>query len=311
MKIHNLSVYIESPTEVSGKPERRQFRNQFDSHGAIVSLERLNGESNQDYKDRILDVSVHPGSPLYDGVVNNLTRAFGEKRLRAIEISLNTDVSGNYIAENPRVDLLANKVVLYSDWQPNGTAIIDKSINIYNPTDEGYFLEDLVSEINSSTCFSASVYSGVRENLHSTNLIRNSSYKRIRGDLVESNNRFSLTSNNIVQSSMFFDEQDVFAVEVTGTPSASGEYNVDYTNGVVEVYSVPSGTAGVSYHYNIFPLVVDYSYIKIYTLQDDNFTRELYNLEQVNGQEVKALPNTEGSEIIHQLYIETKHLWGE
>ena len=62
----------------------------------------------------------------------------------------------------------------------------------------------------------------------------------------------------------------------------------------------------------IFPMEVDYSLIKIYTLQDDDFADELFDMEAIDsGEEVRALPNAEGSEIFHQLFKEANIFWGK
>ncbi|MHA2248610.1 MAG: hypothetical protein ACXADY_26930, partial [Candidatus Hodarchaeales archaeon] len=94
--------------------------------------------------------------------------------------------------------------------------------------------------------------------------------------------------------------------------SAEGEYSVDYVNGKVYPYSSPSGNFAVSYRTALFPMEVDYSLVKIYTLQDDEFVDELfYKKTLASGEETRTLPNTEGSEIFHALYKETKILWGK
>ena len=68
----------------------------------------------------------------------------------------------------------------------------------------------------------------------------------------------------------------------------------------------------MTYHTALFPMDVDYSLVKIYTLQDDDFVDELFNKKVADsGEELRALPNTEGAEIIHQLFKETNIFWGK
>jgi len=310
--IQGFSFYVNTPSEVSGKPTKQSIVNQFDFLGDIVSLKRLQGESNVDYKQRIMDVSVHLGGPTYNGVVNNLTRDLGLLRENAVLIELKLDSSGSPIADNPRIDILPQKVILYSDWRPDGTETIDEEIRTYSPDDTGYFLSDLVAAINTSSCFSATIYSGIRPNLHSSNLITGSSDNIIRKDIMTSNNYNKLVASNIIHDSLSFDENDIFKTEVSVTPTSSGEYMIDYVNGKVYTYDIPSGQLGVYYHYALFPITIDYTPIRLYSLQDENFTDELFDkYTQASGDEVNALPNTEGSEIYHQLYKEMKVFWGE
>ena len=312
MKFHGFSFYIEAPVEYTGTPQEKNIINHFDLIGDVVSLDRLDGESNVDYKQRIMDVAVHPGGGTYEGVINGITRALGYAREKAITIDLKLDSSGEPIARNPRVDILANKVVLYSDYRPDGTQTVDVTIRTYQPDDTGYFLDDLVAAINASTCFTASIESGIRPNLHSTNLINGNTDIIIQSDPIASDTITNLSEQYIVEGSLIFDELSVFTTEVLGTPSSEGEFRVDRTNGKVYTYTIPTGNLGVSYHGSNFPFEVDYSPIKVYTLQDDNFQYELFNHETLDsGEEQNALPNKEGSEVYHQLFLETEVFWGE
>jgi len=312
VKFQGFSFLIEVPSEYTGTPEAKNIVNHFDLTSDLVSLNRIEGESNIDFKQRIMDVAVHPGGGTYDGVINGITRALGYAREKAIKIELALDSSGDPIARNPRVEILSNKVILYSDHRPDGTQTIDKTIRIYQPEDAGYFVEDLVSQINSSQCFTASAYSGIRPNMHSTNLVRGNTDLYIQGDPLITDTRTILSAQNIVEGSFVFDEDDLFQTEVTTTPSAEGEYMIDRVNGKFYTYSIPQGDLGVSYHAGVFPFEVDYSPIKIYTLQDDDFQYELFDHETLDsGEEANALPNREGSEIYHQLFDETEVFWGE
>lgn len=311
-KTIGLTFSLASPTQVSGAPTKQKIVNTFDLLGDLLSTKRLDNESNSNYKQRLMDVRVHPGGPTYEGVINNLTREFGYTRKPALTISLKTNSSGGYIAENPRVDFLANKVVLYSDWRPDGTETIDKTIYIYEPTSAGYFLEDLITEINSSTCFSAVVDTNVRSNLHSTNLIQTTTDNYVEFDLIESKEKTDLSAQMVIQDSLTFTDATVFDTEVLVTPTTEGEYQIDYTNGIIYLPVPPLGNQGVSYHYADFPKQIDYSMIKVYTLHDDNFTEKLFIQETLDsGEETDALPTTEGSEILHQLFKETNVFWGK
>ena len=312
VKIQGFSFKINTPVQHTGKPTAKNIVNHFDLSSDLVSISRLDGESNIDFKQRIMDVTVHPGGGTYSGVINGITRALGYAREPAIQITLDLDSSGEPIARNPRIDILSNKVILYSDYRASDTQTIDKTIRIYQPDDAGYFLEDLVAEINSSSCFSCTMYSGIRPNMHSTNLIRGNTDIYIQGDPIRTDSVTYLSAQYLVEDSIVFDEDSIFQTQVSGTPSADGEYQIDRINGRIYVYSIPQGNLGVSYHASIFPFEVDYSPIKIYTLQDDDFQYELFQHETLDsGEEANSLPNQEGSEVYHQLFKETEIFWGE
>ena len=109
-----------------------------------------------------------------------------------------------------------------------------------------------------------------------------------------------------------FTEKDIFETKVSGSLSNHGEYSVDHTNGEILAYTLPSGAGSCSYHTERFPMKVDSLPIQIFTLQDDDFRNELFEKETLDsGEEADALPNAEGSEIFHQLFMESKVFWGK
>jgi len=313
IKFQGFSFCITAPTQYIGTPTSKNIVSHFDLIADLVSVQRLSGESLIDFKQRIMDVAVHQGGGTYNGAINGITRALGYSRNRALTISLKLNSGGIPIARNPRVDILANAVILYSDYRADGTTrTIDTTIRTYQIDDTGYFLDDLIVAINASSCFSATIESGVRPNMHSTNLIMGNTDLFIQGDPIATDSLTRLSGEHVVEDSLVFEETDVFKTLVIGTPSSEGEYSVDRVNGEIITYNVSQGDLAVSYHGSIFPFNVDYSPIKIYTLQDDNFQYDLFQHETLeSGEEVNSLPNTEGSEIYHQLFKETKTFWGE
>jgi len=311
-KLLGFSFYIELPNEISGKPQVQNITNKFDLHGSLVSLRRITGETNQEYRNRLWDVNVHPSGSLYEGVVNGIARALGMLREQSLYINLKTTSSGEAVALSPRVDFLANRVVLYSDWRPNGIEIIDKEIRTYKLGDPGYYLDDLIMEINESDCFHAELIGAVRPNTISNTLVRTTSNAIVRDEYIRTDKLTQLEHLYIVKDSVTFLEKNIFQTEVENEPEADGEYMIDYRKGEIQCYTLPSGLSSCSYYAAIFPMRVDTVPVQIFTLQDDDFQDELFNKKELDsGVLVNALPNTEGSEIYHQLFKETEVFWGE
>lgn len=303
--------YVSTPSQVKGVPTKKTIVNNFDYSADLVSLERINGESNIDFKKRIWDQTVNPGDASYEGIVNEIGRQLGVLREEGIVIELKLGSSGEPVAISPRVDILSNRVILYKDYNPTNP-VIDKEIRTYKQGDDGYYLNDLISEINSSECFSAQIIDGVRANSFSSCLIRQSSSGRIPIDYLKADRLNNLDFGYLNKGTITFDEANIFVTEVSGEPSSAGEYNIDYTNGRITSYDTPSGERSCSYDYNIFPMEVDISPIQAFSFQDDNFRDELFEKkEHASGEELDSIPNNEGSEILHQLFMETKVFWGE
>ncbi len=311
-KLQGFSIYVELPTQIEATPTVRNVVNNFDYHGDLVSLRRIHGESNADYKERLWDTSVHPGGPLYEGIVSGLARELGFIRENAMEIDLKLSSAGDPIAPNPRVDILANRVILYSDWRPDGTEVMDREIRTYQLGDTGYYLDDLVAAINESEYFSATLLNDIRPNTISSTMVRAKSTYVIQQEHVRSDKLLILDNEHIIQSSLSFFEKQIFETETTGDPEADGEYVVDYVTGEVESYLQPSGQSYCSYQYNEFPMTVDTVPVQIFTFQDEDFQYELFQHETLDsGEVVNGLPNGEGSEIYHQLFSKTEVFWGE
>ena len=307
-----FAIKISAIAEVRVAPKRHQLVNRFDEHGDLFTLDRIPTESNLGFKKRIMDMTFHPGGPHYEGLLNNLARELDSPRQRALIIDLKNGSSGDSIAPNPRVDILADRVILYSDWRDYDAFVVDKEINIYDLGASGYYLNGLADEINSSECFIAMIDSDVRPNLHSVNLVRGNTYGKITDDIIRADQLTVLRMRNIVRGSAWFSDKKIFRTEVDYEPQEDGEYQIDYKRGWVVSYTASDGHGNCGYYYASFPYEVDASLVHIYSLQDVNYTRKLFDREILqSGEDIDALPNTEGAEIFHQLFKETKVFWGE
>lgn len=58
-------------------PSTYNVWNCFDELGMLVSLDRIPGEKNKAYKQRILDVYANPGNSTHDGLINAISRELG------------------------------------------------------------------------------------------------------------------------------------------------------------------------------------------------------------------------------------------
>lgn len=307
-----FAIKVSAVTEVRTAPSRHQLVNRFDEHGDLFTLDRLPSEDNLAFKKRIMDMTYHPGGPHYEGFLNNLSRELACPRQLALTIDLKNGSDGKALARNPRVDILADRIILYHNWLDYDNFEVDKEINIYDLGAEGYYLNDLVNEINSSEYFFAALDDDIRPNLHSVNLVRGNTHKVIVDDVIRADDFTILSMQNIVEGTIWFSDTDAFATEVEGEPEEDGEYHVDYEYGRVLVHKLTDGSVTCGYTYATFPYEVDASLVHIYTLQDANYTKKLFHREYLqSGEDIDALPNTEGAEVFHQLFKETEVFWGE
>ena len=310
-KLLGFAFNLNLPKQAILTPEKQNVINNFDYMGDMLSLQRIDGENTVDYRDRLWDVTVHPAGPTYVGVINGLARDLGITRELAMTIDLKLNSAGEAIASNPRVNILSNKVVFYSDWRPDGTAVIDKEIQFYKQSDSGHLLSELVALLNDSIYFSCVIDPSVRPNIPSTNILEDTSDLIVQSELVEGHNITHFTFERFIEDSVTLSEQEIFKTEVLIEPAADGEYQIDYESGSVKAFLLPSGRGTIGYHSAQFPMKVDYLPVEIYTFQDENYQKELFIQKELDsGEETNYLLNTEGSETYHQLYLASKIFWG-
>jgi len=311
IKILSFTISLSSASSITATPERMPIVNSFDHIGRLVGVARLPHEDNLHLKKRVLDAAVHPSGPTYRGVISSLSRDLGFITKPIFKIDLKVDAYGNQIAENPRVDIVANKVILYSSWTENAQ-VIDKEIPTYNPSDTGYYIQGLIDEINSSECFFCTDYETYRENGFSSCLINLSSMFLVSSNPMSVNKREILGFGNIVNGSITFNKKKAFKTEVASDPSNPGEYKIDYKEGIVTTFNFIEDGSSCSYYANRFPLQIDYSPVQLFSLNDDNFVDELYEKQTLDsGEQIRSILNKEGTDIYHTLYKQSASLWGE
>ena len=287
----------------------------LDQLGQLVDLARLDGESFKNYKHRVLDTYVHRANATYQGLINGITRELGLLQFDALTIDVKNGSGG--LPESPRIVVASTEVILYNKWSGEDDYEIDKTINIYNRsgnTYNGFFMEDLVSEINSSTYFSATIGVNVDAKTHSITLLQQSSDRNIPVESVPSATNFKLEYGDITEESIFFDEVNVFrnlkAAEVDVV--SAGDYYVNFSTGRVVVKTLPSGSGAVRYISRRMPYVVEASPISVIDFKDEKFRKEVFHTVILpDGTTLNGIPTPEAIDIINQLFSIKGMYWGE
>jgi 3D (Asp-Asp-Asp) domain-containing protein len=82
--------------------------NAFDEHGLVADIERLSGESNTDYADRIRRSYKDRGGPQFRGVINGaLTELALDKTENAIDVSINTNSANTAVLQTLEYEVTA------------------------------------------------------------------------------------------------------------------------------------------------------------------------------------------------------------
>lgn len=307
--------FIVNKVIIEAKPETHNITGSFDYIGQLVDLSRLDGESYRNYKHRVLDVYVNRANATYRGLINGITRELGLLPFEALTVDIKAGSDG--LPESPRIVVDTNEIILYNKWEGSSNYSIDKIINTYNRAGNdynGYYIEDLISEINSSTYFTATIGTEVDPKTRSRNLIKISSDKIIASEPILPTTSFRLDNGNILEDTLFFEETEVFqTLKATETEVVrEGDYYVNFETGRIVVKTVPSGNGRARYVTRNIPFVAPASPIFIVDFKDPKFREEAFRMETLDdGTIVEGIPKAEAVDIINELFSIKEQYWGK
>jgi len=114
-------------------PSTYNVWNCFDELGMLVSLDRISGEKNKAYKQRILDVYANPGNSTHNGLINSISRELGIAHSEVSVYRL-SDLS----------DETSDESILNSEGNAIGTKLEDYVDEVYshNPIFWGNIVSD-------------------------------------------------------------------------------------------------------------------------------------------------------------------------
>lgn len=299
----NRAVSVDLPTVIS--------RNQFDNHGALVSLSRLTGEKNAEYKRRIQDVWVNIANSSYRGLVNGITRELGLSINPAININPISNSDGSFVAPDPYIRFDGIWLYLYSDYAND---ILDWKIDRYQSGGNFEHLHRLVDQVNETSFFEASMIHGVNSRVRSMTIINQSNRESVKIERLQNSNKFKLGKTRLVEGSVIFANRDVFLTEVDSENDviSTGKYFINYTTGVVTSYNVPTIADTVRYDYIVYPFQPVYSPIILHDINDDNFKVKMFQQILNDDQDAfdHGLPTELGVDIINELLSVHPLYWG-
>lgn len=319
---------VQNSDKYIGTPVLQKTKNDLDAHGTLLGLPRLPAESNNSYYQRLQSVIPLRGGTHHDGLVHGITRDLGLTETIGIKI---TPVSsgGRWVAPSPYVEITSTSIILYSSYTDSESYTIDMTIDTFDHG-SGYLLEDVVSEIQTSEYFVAELGPFVTGSEKSNGLFPGSSSTIIAKEFVPASNFFVLEHSDIIPQTLHFTEKDVFSIErshVLATPlstgmtftwavstpvTVSGDYFVDYNNGIVTSYTSASGRGTCRYVYRNFPYRVRWSPIVIYSLRDSVYKSKIFESETMTDNLVKnGLVTAEGVAVYTKLFEQSPCLWGE
>ncbi len=289
------------------QPMPKTVPNTFDYMGMLVGLSRLPGEKNAEYRHRLFDVYVHRAGSHEVGLINGITRELGLEQFEAITIQATSGISHHIIVNDTTLELNA----------ATADSVYQLTINLYKRDQGGFYLSDLVETINTSPYFSATLSSGVEGHTPSVVLLRHNTRISIDSPVeLLSSTRHKLQNENIVKGTLKFSGAglDVFATEKASEAalSLSGDFYVDYTNGLIVSYSKSMPNTVCTYAYSDLPAVLMASPVILFNFDSELFKNEVFDrILQSDGQYANGLPGSEATDYINELLSAKGLLWGD
>lgn len=278
-------------------PTVQSVFNDFDRDGLLLGLERLTGEKNADYKKRLQDVFVHRAGAQYRNLIYGITRELGLELIDALNIVPVLDGNGDTIGPFPAIIFENTKCYIYSDYINN---TLDTTLDRFEP-DGGFFtLTELISGINNTGLFTATILNAVEGNNRSINLFNQSSIVQvINEDIASAGNRIHLQNQNLIPSSVLINSPNLNNKVANENSLANpGDYYLDTISGILYTYTPPSNSSVIRYKARNDNFIVEYSPVIIHKLNSDDFKTKMFKQTESGD---NGAPTQLGADILNQL----------
>lgn len=279
----------------------------LDELGFKFSLKRLKNESLASYRLRLLEEAKDPSGPTQLDYARTVSRQLGFLKQPLFDIDVIKDVNGIPFAANPYIEVLSDKIILYSDYNNN---TIDMEIDL-TKRGEGYFIGEVFDTINTSTYFQPGNASSFDyEFARSTKILYSHNLRYVERELLLETKSSKLQNTYIAD--FFADASPLFLEEKNSAAlvNTEGDYYIDNLNGVLFTYSNQYGFC--NYTYYKIPFTLYYAPVRFLPFNDPSFfLRSKDVLIDDNGQESKEVLNSYGAEKINSLLKMHPLSWGE
>lgn len=301
-----------SSVRVVGAPVPHAPFGSFDRHGLFLGLSRLRSEDNPTYRRRLREVFSRRANSTYRGLVNAITRDLGLEFYYTMWINPKINSAGDFIAPDPYIRFEEAYLYLYSDYQ-NG--VLDAKIDRYEPGGRFELLTRLNDRINLSPYFQSGSYNAFVDMWgRSMCILNQTNREEISLEEVPASTKFRLKHLHICPGTIYFNDRNIFETEVdnSGLVNARGKFHIDYTKGIVTVYSIPSPATTVRYFYTVFPFKAIASPVILNSVASDDFRDKMFSqILQEDGMSYEdGTPTPLGVEIIRELLSVYPMYWG-
>jgi hypothetical protein len=302
------------------KPRKARVGTSLDELGIVLGLKRLEDESLEDYRKRlILQVEDKPNQS-EKSFIDTVSRNVGLFEEDMFQIDLVLDSDGSPIAPAPRVEINSCYLKVWSDYVNSEPDLV---IDIYH-RGRGYFLGQVEEKLRSLTFINITVLSKEAD-------LEEDSYKYKRSWNLKCGNSDEIAFNQQLKPmkmnrfknydktykryihNCLFTSPLLFSKEVDdyNLLTISGDYYIDYTNGIIFTYSTAGGL--VSFEYRQFPYKLTYQPVKVLPFEDEGMLelKKDYLISDETGKEERLSLNSYGAKVTNAIIKAYPLQWGE
>ena len=279
----------------------RSIFSKIDDHGYASDISREDGESIHNFRTRLYRSNALPGSATIVGLTDSINREFGLGQEYLVEVTPNQDFVLN--VSTTSISLSGLEV---------------SNINIINVDIDGYWnlknMQDVVNDLNLVSGISASLFRPEYSGMPAILLEEQSSIIKEYNESVPYSTQFTLgmwehgepVNGKIINNTVHFTDDHVFANEVSGIPNNPGDWSIDLDTKIVRSYLISTDNPRISYERNILTsgqtMLLVGNGAKIVDLSDSNIQSTMFL--------VSGIGET-GKIIVKELQQADKTFWGK
>lgn len=278
----------------------------LDEVGLTLGLQRIEGESVANYRQRLLLEARDRSGPTQEQIIRGMARKVGEFDVPVFKITLILDANDIPLAADPYIEVTSTVIRAYSDYA-SGTLDFEHYLN--DRTD-GYFLKVIKASFDASTFFDLEVLDTSYEYKKSSHLRFGNTNGYVSREFLRTSKSNKLLEDNI--KDIYPDIGVIFRNEVASTALVleEGDYYIDYVNGVIITYNTAAGFIG--YTYRDFPYTLHWQPVRMWPFNDSD---KVYLINDTTlddlGAEVNNKLNSQGAEIVNEILSVHPLSWGE
>ena len=308
-------------TTFNGIPQRLQTATPLDLVAELINIHRLPGESLASFKERVLDVYVHPSNSSYVGLYNGIARELGVANYTGgivIDVTRDGDGVPDSVTERCTAEV-SNK---YLTLKPDGDSGDVLQFDLHSRTDS-FFLTDLLSNINNDTSIPFEVTTwGTATNWTKSQYLKKISSLQIENlnfgdsklhtlyDSIPYGGGWIMDVLPSVESGIVQEASGISSSEEAVTDLNGAQYWIPDFERHFYTGEFATGTAYVQWQK--FPLVIPVSGVSIAEYRDEEFLLLVSeNQTAVDSSTTLGIPNVQGADYINELLSVVPMYWGK